>query len=541
LGLMFGLWFIGIENVNPFNTKWISKGDLLSSQIQWNFYRKTPIIQWPITAIPNYGESLGTVVGSGIALVEIPLKLVNQVLPSNFQYFGLWILACFVLQGHFAAKILGHFNLSVIAKNIGSIIFITSPILVLRIGELGHPMLAAHFLILGSIVLYLNNDQNDFKWLILLVISMLTNLYLFVIVYGVYIARVIQNVVVQRNWVSIKANMQKVLYSTFIAICVFVFLGYFNFRNSELGSGFFRLDIYGLLNPGYAHETSFSWVANLLDADHSSIRRFHDYEGVAYLGLAPLIGLILYIQNMRLKNYRSEVANISGIILIAMALFLVALSNRISVAGFEISYWWPTILTDLRQAFRAATRFSWLIYYVLMLLGLVALFRYASKGGRRTYLAGMLLLVHIIDIFPAISHLHVKQTESEVRESSLSSSLWPEIAQSKDRLILYPNFDLQSLNDIEFSEIWHENWQDFALFAIDEGLNTNFVYASRSMFTEIEKQNRASRALLLKGEITGTDIWLIGDESLWKFMKASHMNLNFEQIDGYFVVYSKNE
>ena len=54
LGFIFGLWFIGIRNVFPWNLEWLNgKGDGSYAQLSFEFFRKSPLIQWPITAIPN--------------------------------------------------------------------------------------------------------------------------------------------------------------------------------------------------------------------------------------------------------------------------------------------------------------------------------------------------------------------------------------------------------------------------------------------------------------------------------------------------------
>ena len=541
LGLLFGLWFVGIKNVFPTNTDWITKGDSLSSQIQWSFYRTTPIVQWPITAIPNYGESLNTVVGSGIALVEIPLKLVNQLLPRDFQYFGIWIVACFALQGLFAARILEHFKLRTLARIIGSVMFITSPILVMRVAELGHPMLAAQFLILASIDLYLKDSKSERKWRTLLAITMLTNLYIFVIVYSVYLARALQNMILLRVGKDIKTAISKVFISTSLVLFIFILLGYFEFRNSELGAGFFRLDIYAFINPGYAYETTFSLIANLLDPDHSSIRRFHDYEGVAYIGLVPIIGLMMLLFGLKRKEQREEILRNAGIVLCAITLYLLALSNKISIAGFEVSYWWPPLLNDFRQAFRAATRFSWLLYYLFLLFGLVSIFRFGLKDRIRSFVVLSFVLFHFVDIYPGISHLRNKQIEFDKRISSLTSPAWDEIARDRSHLILYPNFDLQTDKIIEDTELWNEHWQDFALYAVKKGMSTNFVYTSRSMFNEIEAQNRSLRLHLLNGDIDRSDIWVVADRELIKLIENKYHNLQISEIDGYWVVYFKSD
>ena len=83
IGLIFGLWFVGIRNVFPWNLDWLNgKGDGSYDQLGFEFFRNSPLIQWPITAIPNYVAGSGQVLGSGNGLFAIPAKIIGQIVPK---------------------------------------------------------------------------------------------------------------------------------------------------------------------------------------------------------------------------------------------------------------------------------------------------------------------------------------------------------------------------------------------------------------------------------------------------------------------------
>lgn len=105
LGLLFGVWFIGPANVLPWSRDWLNnKGDGSFDQLVFEFFRNTPVLQWPLTAMPNYASGSNQVLGSGNGLFAIPAKLMGKLVPGDFQYLGLWVVSCFALQGFLLRK-----------------------------------------------------------------------------------------------------------------------------------------------------------------------------------------------------------------------------------------------------------------------------------------------------------------------------------------------------------------------------------------------------------------------------------------------------
>ncbi len=93
--------FIGYENLNVFNTKWLFSGDDRSAhQIGWYFF-KNDFWRFPLGVNPNYGLDIGNsiVYSDSIPLLALLFKSLNFILPSQFQYFSIWFILCFFLQG----------------------------------------------------------------------------------------------------------------------------------------------------------------------------------------------------------------------------------------------------------------------------------------------------------------------------------------------------------------------------------------------------------------------------------------------------------
>jgi hypothetical protein len=90
----------------PWNISWLTHGDLAQSYLGWAFYRHAPW-SWPLGGSPDYGLEFHSSVyySDSIPLLAIAFKLASPWLPEPFQYFGMWVLLCFVLQGMFGWRL----------------------------------------------------------------------------------------------------------------------------------------------------------------------------------------------------------------------------------------------------------------------------------------------------------------------------------------------------------------------------------------------------------------------------------------------------
>jgi len=400
VGLIFGLFLVGISRVNPINTEWIVNGDRLGNQIAWNYFRRSGLLQWPINRISNYGFGWSNFGHGSNLFISIPLKFFNALLPNNFQFIGLWIVACCALQTYFAAKIIGIFTDASFEIVVLSLNFLIFPIFLMRIGMMGHPQLGAQWLLLLGMYLIFSENFKPSRWVMLLAITFFIDLYLAAIL----IVLVLFFLVACSK--ESKKNLEKYsrikLFSLVIAVSVsLLFLqGYFSLPEGVLGSGFFRISPITFLNPRISDRTSFSLFANILDPVNSNYVFGESAESFLYLGAGFLIFAIIFslfrTANTSMRIFRK----LFPVFLASLALFIIALSNQISLASYEFHYWWPNQLLTIRQIFRSASRFGWPLAY---LTGFFVCFKAVSIDLRnrfRKLLIVALLLLNVIDLSP---------------------------------------------------------------------------------------------------------------------------------------------
>ena len=189
LGIFVFFNIYGYEILNPTFIEWTMKGDAAQHFLGWHFFR-SEAWTFPLGTISSYMYPQGTsiVFTDSIPLLAIPLKLISSLLPPVFQYHGIWLLVCYILQGYFAVLLLRIVTNEPLLIFLGTLFFLLSPIMVQR--AYPHEALSAHWIILASIYLYFQRDEinNRAKWIFLLIVAVMVHFYLFAMSFAIYVA-----------------------------------------------------------------------------------------------------------------------------------------------------------------------------------------------------------------------------------------------------------------------------------------------------------------------------------------------------------------
>ena len=123
---IYGYGVIGITNV-----EWLlSGGDLTRSYLGWVSYRNSPW-HFPLWLTDNLitGESVSILYTGSVPLLAIIFKLFRSILPVHFQYFGLYGLICFIIQGGLSAIIFRKYTKNYLYCALGAVLMIVCPVL----------------------------------------------------------------------------------------------------------------------------------------------------------------------------------------------------------------------------------------------------------------------------------------------------------------------------------------------------------------------------------------------------------------------------
>ncbi len=575
VGTVVFIYATGGRIIDPTNRDWLMLGDSAQHYLGWAFFRDTPLLQWPIGANPKLGLDFASsiVFTDSIPLAAFVFKPLNVVLPETFQYLGVWIWMCFVLQAYFGFRLLARRVADRSLCGLGAALIVLAPVLSYRLVHqgYGHIALVSHFVILAALDLYLDERGSVRKWAILICCALLIQAYFVPMAIAIWIASMVSRRLAIRDTAR---QVAIVLGSLGIVAVVsgFASLGgrLFVGDSSVTPEDFpyrFRWQPMALVDSATDFSTGWSHVM----ADQLEL--FGDVEGFTYLGsgllLVALPAVVLSLLRKRSGTVSTrDVVVVLGIVAacalvvpsrlfstgIAVMLFVVVavIAGRsirerrhraLLVAALLLGVYSMTmrpgvgrrtffeydlvpVLEQFTQTFRTHARSSWVLYYVV-LLTLVALV--ATRLPRRLAIGvlALAIVVSVVDSNPAMSQVRHRFTSQPVWVNQLDDPMWDEVVQGRDSIITYPPLN----NDLE------GRWIHIEDFVQRRGMATNAGYFSRWSIDTYVRVNQRLHDELRAGEFDPKSLYVIFDPDMWAFLSSDPTRFAFiGDIDGYLVV-----
>jgi hypothetical protein len=452
----------GFGILNPKNKNWLSIGDG-TGQISWEFFRDQPLLQFPLGLNPNYGlEISNTMAFDGqIPLMSLILHPISSFLPITFQYYGIFLFLTFLLNFYFSTKIFIFFKFNNLQIILSSTILSSLPITLNRTIENTHYTLSSTWIIFAAIYLSLTKSISASKWSLLLIVVALIHLYYlpFVILIFVFSST--------NLLFSDMLIIRKVFKVYFFMVSSLIFtmwiVGYFvsGIDSTDVGYGLFRASLSSLFDPS-------GWSQIFPDLRQTE----GSYEGFGYVGTSAILTTFLYLMIFR-KIRDSHFRLFIPLFIPAIILFLLSLSNKISILEYEIlSLNIPNYIQDLLGIFRSSGRFIWLLSILILLFPLIQIHSYLSTRNFSFFLI-LISIVTFIDYYPQLSSQRDTKFSAAFR-SNLTDKTWKTISQCYENIRVYP------------PTVSVENYYNFLLLASQQGLGVNTGRFSRVNSREIQ-------------------------------------------------------
>ncbi|WP_053214415.1 DUF6311 domain-containing protein [Pseudomonas sp. Q12-87] len=490
LGVLAFLLVIGPRVLDPTNIAWLGEGDAATHYMGWAFFRHSPWT-FPLGMNPSYGLELGNgiIFSDSNPLLALLFKPFSAWLPETFQYFGLWLLTCFILQAWFAWKLVGLLTPSVWIRLLGAGLFVFSPPMFLRMG--GHLSLSGHFLILAALYLALRPDlhRRRLAWGALLAATALVHAYLLAMVALIWVADLATQAV-RRRMSRGDALIELAGLFLLVAFCCWQ-AGYFSVGGGTVagGYGLYRLNVMSLINPS-------GWSHTLRDMPQGP----GDYEGFNYLGLGVLMlaicagvallqgstGFVRAVRHRRLLLWA----------LIGLTLF--SLTNTLGIGMVSVHYWLPDILEKAANVFRAAGRMFWPVFYAIVFAGIFLVIR-GNKPRAAVCLLAIAVVVQILDTHAGWAGLRKSRMIAPASSwpTSLVDPFWASAAghYSKVRTLMPQNQP--------------DSWMLSSQYALTYGLETDGVYLGRMGNRVIEQAQRHADQMLATGRYDADSLYIL--------------------------------
>ena len=519
LGTFAFLLVVGPNVLDPRNIAWLKQGDASTNYLGWAFFRKGP---WtlPIGLNPNYGLEIGNsiVFSDSNPLLALLFKPVAPFLSEPFQYIGLWLLACFILQSWFALKLVKLASSNITATSLAALLFVFAPAMLYRLH--GHYNLVAHFFILAALFMTLKPSPpgRQTGWGLLLMTSVLTHAYLFLMTFvlwgGDFLDRLLRGQI-QRS----RAITEFLSLALLTAFAIWQ-AGYLAIDGSEVtpGLGLYSMNFLAPVDPD-------AWSYFLRDIPNGNPEQ---YEGFNYLGLGVIfLGILLVPHQTDFKRQLNhQIHQRPGLILVTVTLSLLSLSNTPCIGEMCHTFEWPAFLEKGLSIFRATGRLFWPAYYLIFLIIIgLALATFGEK--KMIPLLGLCLLLQMADTSKAWRGIrsNFMQAKASNWRSHLVDAFWTTASTKYAKMLwLYPENN-------------RPGWQDVAAFAERKGLATNSVYLGRVSKFSLESAKLKAERTLRSGSFEKDTLYIL-DESL---VLACAMHLHNDRdllarVDGLTVV-----
>lgn len=532
LGAFCFIAVYGVRVLNPCYDAWLlGRGDLTQHYLGWCFYR---ISGWTFPpgltdrlAYPYYSSVIYT---DSIPLLAVFFKLFSPILPETFQYFGWWGLACFMLQGLFAAKILDALHVGRSRILIGSIIFILSPIVIEKMFR--HTALGGHWIILLSIYLFVRHKDiyRDIKKTSLwwgLIGAYVSSVHMYFLpmcgafVCGFVLCSFLMHRPASRleKWFVIKYALPGISF----ALCLFAsayFCGGFSTRadagSNDLGEFSFNLN-------GFFNAKGYSRLLPPLETYRSG-----QYEGFAYLGVGVFALLAVSLVYLLICVYRGARAGrlkpcgdsaIYGAVYVLMSagLIMFAASPDVTVGNrllFVLTD--SSTLTRYWSMFRSSGRIVWPVCYLIYTGVIVCNDRLFQKRHAAMIVLAVCVFLQIFDISAKLKGQRKTFGSEAVYESPLKSGLWERLSKKEG----FEHIVWASQN-FDNNDIMH-----LAKYAYDNGLTMNNYYFARGI-----NVNENTKKSLENPD--RSCIYVFGGEDM--HVNPQEYGLSLYEADGYIV------
>lgn len=574
IGSIVFVYVTGGSVLLPWNRSWLMFGDTAQHYLGWEFFRQTPILNWPIGANFPFGMEVSSsiVFSDSIPIAAFIAKLFNPLLPVVFQYLGFWILLCFVLQAFFAIKIFRLLQIQTSASYLGACLLAISPPLIYRTvhAGYGHIALASHWIIIASIYLYLKPGRNNRGWSTLIVISWLVQAYFAPMVALIWIACLVQRKLCGEKYIQLLISMAVITFSSILAMWS---SGYFiigdNFNPSSWNYVFHWQPL-SLVDPGTTASTGWS----LILPDRPELEGAN--EGFSYLGMGVFALMTVLILKMFIKLGTRRKLVFSGIIVVSIILlcfnwskpqfseiisrtfFVIAfmfilamlvkamsaeenrkkfiplilavsalafysMTNRVGF-GQRILFDYPLYppLREFTHTFRTHARSIWPAYYLIVIASIV----FVAKDLKRNLAILVLLsslVTQVIDSSHAVGSARKRFTEVIPWESPMKDQKWHDFSGMYSKVVMVPP-DKNGLG---------ETWVAIDDYAAQHGMYTNSGYFSRYDEIKWDKYEKSLEKDLRAGIIDTDTLYFIRELKLWVQIRNSSNSAKFYRLDGF--------
>lgn len=503
------LYLFGLLSLNIYNLDFVVKGgDFTVSYLGSVFYRMDEW-RWPIFTHTNLAYPYGISVHGtdGSPLLSLIFKVFHKVfgMSPEVQFVGVWMFFCYILQAIASVLIFRHAFKNKFYIVIASLFFVSAPIMMMRVFV--HINLMCHFIVLFSLLLYMNNRLTKKEWIwmgVLFSFAILTCPYFLPIISGFFAILMYQKFWIEKT-LSWKTLIQGILFLAAVFGFWFYLLGMMS-TEQNLASGGWRtlgLNLTALFNPIWSQSQIFNTLTPAADFDADN-----------YFGFGLLILLLVCFPSVKRLFASENLRRHYPLALLLLGLTLFALSSQIKFANSVVLDYKPGVLIDwLGNVFRYSGRFFWPVWY---LLAFFIIKSFVQRFPKKAYVfLPLILVIQIWDLYPTY------RSKSDFIYISPKEPL-PMVSEEWNRL----NKEYENI----FIFAHNENYRNMWRWAIKNKKNVNYGFLNRPS-KKTTKLVEDTKEEILSGYVADKSYFYLIDDPFMKTIEdAAKSNPDVAQL-----------
>ena len=449
------------------------------------------------------------VFSDSIPIFAIFFKIFKTFLPSEFQYFSIWILLCIYLQLLFSFNIIYKITNNLLYSFISSLFFGLATVFIHRSGI--HLSLFGQWIILSFFYAELLNKNKFYYKNLIILFSTTIHFYFTIILFIIFFIEKISDYF--KNKKLIKNILTEVLIVLFGSLILMYIIGYFSLNLDDglgWGYGYYNFNLNSFFNPGGQTNTS-----DVLWSTFFSKRTLQngEIEGFSYLGVSGFIFLIIFIFNIFNKKNHIVYSN-TKIMIICLTFLILSTSNNINFDETNIlKIPLHNIFYAIFSIIRASGRLIWPFYYLIFIVGIIVIYQYFDKKISLSIIL-ILICVQAVDLSKGLNKYKFgEQYNKNKGRVFINDIIWKNLSSNYDQIRL-----LEPQNQ---SKIYH--------------LLSKTIFKEKFLKTDIVYLARVNREKIINMKYKILD--LINNKDLDIFDKTIFVSDNINAVRHVFYIY----
>ncbi len=521
IGALSFLLIFGPRVLNFTNDSWLISdgGDMSQHYVGWIYYRNTPWT-FPIGLLEGITAptKFSVTYMDSIPILAFIFKIFSPILPSTFQYFGIYGLITFMLQGGLGGLLIYSLTKNCKSSIAGSVLFTFTPVFLQRMYT--HTALAFHPAILLALYFIFNKEilkkkrfREIWVWTVLMAVSSVIHIYfvpmILILMLGYYFFEIFS-----KNWYK---ALIKIAISAVITVIVMYIFGDF-YGSSKLnvgGLGDYNANVNALFN-----DQGNSIIERLMGESSSGRWEEFSYLGAGIIGLV-IITIVGLFTNHFWKKFKKSYLPIA---LVVLAFLIFAMIPIIKVGPYTLFRTpIPDVIENKLALFRSNGRFMWPVIYLIM-TGVIV---YVTKNFKRlgSYVVIAMLALQLFDLTHYVREKREAMDFAFTKNtSSLKSASWDKI-NAKEVYFLYEPVTTKHMMGYTFN---------LGKYAEYHGMVMNDFYVSRKNDDDIIKDRENEIKRLLNGQADDKKLYIFPDLPVSE-LYANKSNLHIYNLDGVYI------